>query len=170
MSKQARLRNEVSMNNDTFKRKRKLHPLKIFWEILQQTRTYKILIGYLVAVFVMALLIMLTDEHIDNYGDALWYCYAVVSTAGFGDIVVTGVLPRILSVILTAYSVIVIAIITGAIVNLYTRITEMDLQDTIENFETELEHLQEMDREELSNLSNRVAEFRKRIQKNSNPS
>ena len=87
----------------------------------------------------------------------------MLSTVGFGDVVVTGTLPRILSVILTVYSVIAIAIITGAIVNLYTRITEFDLEETVETFINELEHLQELDSDELSNLSKRVAEFRKRL-------
>ncbi len=149
--------------NKKHKIRKPIRPLKMFFEILRQTRTYKILVGYIIFVFVMGLLIMLTDENINNYGDALWYCYTVLSTVGFGDIVVTGMLPRILSVILTVYSVIAIAIITGAIVNLYTRITELDLEDTVETFINELEHLQELDSDELSNLSKRVAEFRKRL-------
>ena len=44
------------MNNERSKRKRTIHPLRMFFEILHQTRTYKILIGYIVAVFCMALL------------------------------------------------------------------------------------------------------------------
>ena len=136
----------------------------MFIDILHQTRTYKLLVGYIILVFIMGLLIMITDENINDYGDALWYCYAVLSTVGFGDVIVTGTLPRILSVILTVYSVIVIAIITGAIVNLYTMINEISMQETVENFVNELEHLQDLDREELSNLSKRVADFRKRLQ------
>ncbi len=149
--------------NNKHKIRKPIRPLKMFFEILRQTRTYKILVGYIIFVFVMGLLIMLTDENINNYGDALWYSYTVLSTVGFGDVVVTGTLPRILSVILTVYSVIAIAIITGAIVNLYTRITEFDLEETVESFINELEHLQELDSDELSNLSKRVAEFRKRL-------
>ncbi len=149
--------------NTEKKRRKPIRPLKMFFDILRQTHTYKILVGYIVMVFVMGLLIMLTDESIDNYGDALWYCYAVLSTVGFGDIVVTGVLPRILSVILTVYSIIVIAIITGAIVNLYTKINELHMEETMESFVGELEHLQELDKEELLNLSKRISDFRNRL-------
>ena len=151
------------MGNDN--KKRRIHPLKLFFEILHQTHTYKILVGYIIFVFAIAFLILLTDKKIDHYGDALWYCYAVLSTAGFGDVVVTGLLPRILSVILTVYSTIVIAIITGAIVNLYTRIIEMDMEGTVASFMNELEHLQELDHDELRRLSERVSEFRKRVRK-----
>ena len=151
------------MENDN--KKRRIRPLKLFFEILHQTHTYKILVGYIIFVFAIAFLILLTDKKIDHYGDALWYCYAVLSTAGFGDVVVTGLLPRILSVILTVYSTIVIAIITGAIVNLYTRIIEMDMEGTVASFMNELEHLQELDHDELKRLSERVSEFRKRVRK-----
>ena len=150
------------MNNK--KKRKSINPLMMFFDILHQTRTYKLLVGYIILVFIMGLLIMITDENINDYGDALWYCYAVLSTVGFGDVIVTGTLPRILSVILTVYSVIVIAIITGAIVNLSTMINEISMQETVENFVNELEHLQDLDREELSNLSKRVADFRKRLQ------
>ena len=149
--------------NTEKKRIRSIRPLKMFFDILRQSHTYKILVGYIIMVFVMGLLIMIMDENIDNYGDALWYCYAVLSTVGFGDIVVTGTVPRILSVILTVYSTIVIAIITGAIVNLYTKINEMRMEETMESFVGELEHLQELDKDELSNLSKRISDFRNRL-------
>ena len=151
--------------NDKKMRRRNIRPLRLFFDILRQSHTYKLLIGYIVFVFVIALLILITDKNINTFGDALWYCYAVLSTVGFGDITVTGTLPRLLSLVLTVYSVVVIAIITGAIVNLYTRITEIDLEETMDTFINELENLQELDREELKSLSARVIEFRKRLHK-----
>jgi voltage-gated potassium channel len=113
-----------------------------------------------VYVFLTAFLILITDESIDNYGDALWYCYAVLSTARFGDVVVTGFLPKILSVILTIYSAIVIAIVTGAIVNLYSQITEETNKETLNAFLDQLENLPELNRHELSDLSKRIQSFR----------
>lgn len=139
---------------------KKKHPLHIFLSILRNTHTYKILIGYVVYVFLTAFLILITDESIDNYGDALWYCYAVLSTAGFGDVVVTGFLPKILSVILTIYSAIVIAIVTGAIVNLYSQITEETNKETLNAFLDQLENLPELNHHELSDLSKRIQSFR----------
>ncbi len=139
---------------------KKKNPLHIFLSILRNTHTYKILIGYVVYVFLTAFLILITDESIDNYGDALWYCYAVLSTAGFGDVVVTGFLPKILSVILTIYSAIVIAIVTGAIVNLYSQITEETNKETLNAFLDQLENLPELNHHELSDLSKRIQSFR----------
>ena len=50
-------------------------------------------------------------------------CYAVISTAGFGDIVVTTFAAKVVSVLLTAYSIVVIALVTGVIVNYYNQLT-----------------------------------------------
>ena len=55
--------------------------------ILKRTKATQILSGYIVFLFVSAAIIQLVEPDINRYGDALWYCYAVLSTAGFGDIV-----------------------------------------------------------------------------------
>ena len=61
--------------------------LKLLWMILKRTKATQILSGYIVFLFVSAAIIQLVEPDINHYGDALWYCYAVLSTAGFGDIV-----------------------------------------------------------------------------------
>ena len=53
--------------------------------ILKRTKATQILSGYIVFLFVSAAIIQLVEPDINRYGDALWYCYAVLSTAGFGD-------------------------------------------------------------------------------------
>ena len=63
--------------------------LRVLRNILVRTKTDKILIAYVVFVLLSALLIVLVDPAITSYADALWYCYAVISTAGFGDVVAT---------------------------------------------------------------------------------
>lgn len=100
------------------------------------------------------------DPGINSFGDALWYLYAVISTAGFGDIVASGLISRIISVLVTVYSVIVIAVITGVIVNYYTQIVEAKNKETLSRFLDRLEQLPELDREELEELSEKVKRFR----------
>ena len=96
--------------------------LKILVEILKKTGAWKILMSFIGFVFLDAFLIFLIDPAVGTYGDALWYCYAVISTAGFGDVVVTKPLTKFLSVVLTAYALLVIAIVTGVVVNYYTEL------------------------------------------------
>ncbi len=48
-----------------------------------------------------------------------WYCFAVVTTIGFGDITVTTLIGKILTVILGLYGLVVVAVITSIVVNFY---------------------------------------------------
>ena len=64
-----------------------------------------------------------------TYGDALWYCFAVVTTIGFGDFSAIRPLTRILSVILGIYGIIVVALITSIIVNFYNEVKDHNEED-----------------------------------------
>ena len=110
---------------------RRLHVLK---SILVRTHADKILLTYLVFVVIAALIIQIVEPGINRFVDALWYCYAVISTAGFGDIVVTTFSAKVVSVLLTAYSIVVIALVTGVIVNYYNQLIQIRQKDTLRLF------------------------------------
>lgn len=134
--------------------------LRVLWNILRHTNADKVLSSYLLFVFIDAALLWILEPSITTYRDALWYCYAVVSTAGFGDVVVSGLIPKILSVLLTVYSLLVIAIVTGVVVNFYTQMMEARNRESIVSFLDELERLPELSEEERKDLSERVKRFR----------
>ena len=139
--------------------------LRVLRNILVRTKTDKILIAYVVFVLLSALLIVLFDPAITSYADALWYCYAVISTAGFGDVVATTFVSKILSLLVTMYSTIVIAIVTGVVVNFHTQIIEMQQKETITAFMDKLEHLENMSKEELKEISAKVKKFNDNVRK-----
>ncbi len=134
--------------------------LRILGMILKQTRTDRILTGYVIFVLLAALAIWITEPGIQTYLDSLWYCYAVFSTAGFGDVVVTTLLPKIVSVVITLYSTLVVALITGVVVNFYTEIMKRKNAESIETFFDKIEQLPELSKDELVILSEKVKEFR----------
>ena len=136
------------------------HRFRTLVLILRNTKADRVLLTYTVFVFINAALIMATEPTIRTYQEALWYSYAVISTAGFGDVVVTGLLPKILSLILTIYSALVIAIVTGVVVNYYNHMIELRNKETINAVMDQLERLPELSREELEDLSKRVQRFR----------
>ena len=78
--------------------------IKVLGSVLKRTRADKIIIGFIVFIFAIAAVIQLAEPDINRYGDALWYCYAVISTAGFGDVVAVTFIGKMCSVLLTIYS------------------------------------------------------------------
>ena len=60
------------------------------------------------------------------------------------------------SVLLTIYSLFVVAIATGVVVNFYTQMVEMQRKETLAMFMDQLERLPELSREELENISRKV--------------
>ena len=78
--------------------------IKVLGSVLKRTRADKIIIGFIVFIFAIAAVIQLVEPDINRYGDALWYCYVVISTAGFGDVVAVTFIGKMCSVLLTIYS------------------------------------------------------------------
>ncbi len=133
--------------------------LRILKSILVRTHATQILFSYLLFVLADALVIQLAEPQIHSYRDALWYCYAVISTTGFGDVVVSTPIGKIISIFLTIYSLIVIALVTGVIVNYYNQLIQIQQKETIVAFIDKLEHLPELSQEELAAMSEKAKLF-----------
>ena len=134
--------------------------LKIIGMIMKKTGADRILTGFILFFMICAVIIWLREPQIKTPGDALWYCYAVITTVGFGDVLVTTHLARIISVILSIYAVLVIAIITGVVVNYFNQIVQMRQSEMIGSVLDELEHLPEMTQEDLEELSKTIKKLR----------
>lgn len=137
-----------------------LKRLRILSRILRDTGANKIWWMFVVQYLVTALVIWLREPGIKTFGESMWYCYAVVTTIGFGDVLVEYRLSRVLSVLLSVSAVIVIALITGVIVNFYNQIVSLRQKGTITEFMDKLEHLPELSKEELEELSESVRRFK----------
>ena len=138
-----------------------MNKLRILKRILRQTGADRILGGFLLFFLVCALIVLLTEPTIKTYGDALWYCFAIVTTIGFGDIVTTTFAARIVSVVLSAYAILVIAIITGIVVSYYNEIVALRKNETLTSLMDKLENLPNLSKEELENISRNVKRYRR---------
>ncbi|MBP7479734.1 MAG: two pore domain potassium channel family protein [Spirochaetaceae bacterium] len=94
--------------------------------------------------------------YINNYRDALWYCYAVFSTAGFGDLVAVTVIGRILSILLTVYTILIVAIVTGVVVAFYNEVVSIQYKASKAEVIDKLENLEKLTTEELAELSEKI--------------
>lgn len=137
--------------------------LRILKQILIRTKSMEILTSFLFFTFGAAFVILTVEPSITSYQDALWYCYAVVTTCGFGDFAAATFIGRVTSVLLSIYAVLVIAIITGVVVNYYMQIIQLQQEDTLAAMADKLERLPELSQEELKAISKRAVEIRKKI-------
>ncbi|MCR4875408.1 MAG: potassium channel family protein [Clostridia bacterium] len=99
--------------------------LDLLKKIIRKTYAGEILFGLLVLIISFAMALMIAEDSITNIWDGLWYCFAIVTTTGFGDFVAVTTLGRILSVILGIYGIIVVSIITSIIVNFYNEVKSL---------------------------------------------
>ena len=136
--------------------------IQVMKRVLRESGASRIWAAFLVQFFVSGAIIWLREPEFHRYGDALWYLYAVVTTIGFGDIVAQHFLSRVLSVLLSLSAAMVIALVTGVVVNYFIQMHELRNQETVAAFLDKLEHLPELSTEELEQLSLKVKNFRSR--------
>ena len=101
----------------------------ILKKILRKTFAAEILFGLLLLIISFSFVFQTLEPGIVTYVDALWYCFAVVTTIGFGDLTVLSPFSRALSVILGIYGIVVVALITSVIVNFYNEVKDEKSDD-----------------------------------------
>ena len=129
---------------------------KIFWSILKRTHADKIVTGFGMYFLISALVIMLAEPGIHRYGESIWYCFSVITTIGFGDFTAVTVIGRTASIILGLYGVIVLAIIPGIVATYYMEVVNFKNGDSGEAVMYKLEHLDELSKDELKEISEKV--------------
>jgi len=139
--------------------------LRVLKGILQRTHTDRIFLGFVGFFLVDALVIFLAEPAVEHYGDALWYCYIVIATVGFGDIAAATLVGRVATVLLSLAAILVVALITGVIVNAYSEMIRLQQKETLTHFMDRLERLPELSQAELGELSDQVKTFRKSLPK-----
>ena len=93
--------------------------LPVLQRIIRKTYAAEIIFGLFLLIVTFSFLLYYFEPGMENFNDALWYCFAIVTTIGFGDLTAVTDFGRILSVILGIYGIVVVALITSIIVNFY---------------------------------------------------
>lgn len=135
--------------------------LRMITQIIRSSGLGHITLVFLAIFFACALAIKLTDPlAADGWGDAIWFCFQAVSTIGFGDISLTSHAARIVTVVLSIVSIFYLAVITGVVVAYCNDMNKVRREESTLHFLDQLEHLNEMDTQQLEHLSAKVRAFR----------
>jgi hypothetical protein len=113
--------------------------MDVLRKIVRKTYAAEILFGMLMLIIAFSIVLPQFDPGIPSFADALWYCFAIVTTIGFGDFAAATLPGRVISVVLGLYGIIVVALITSIIVNFYNETKdsgEADEPDGTEETET----------------------------------
>ena len=111
--------------------------IKILFKIIVSTFSLEVLFGLLIMIVAFSFIFKAIEPNINTFPDALWYCFAVVTTIGFGDIVAVTPVGRVLTVMLGIYGLIVVAVITSIIVNFYNATAGKQDQKELEDIKRE---------------------------------
>ena len=111
--------------------------VKILFKIIVSTFSLEVLFGLLTMIVCFSIILANIEPNINSFPDALWYCFAVVTTIGFGDLVAVTPAGRILSVMLGLYGLIVVAVITSIIVNFYNATAGKEDQKELDEIKDE---------------------------------
>ena len=134
------------------------HP-KALRAVLRQTHFFETLSIYLLVFFIFSYIIYRYETVFPAYSAALWYCFELVTTVGFGDLVAVTKFGKFLSIMLSIYSIGMIAIITSTVVT-YHQVKIKSQEDAITLFMDKLERLPELSKEELADISERIRRLR----------
>lgn len=111
--------------------------VKVLLKIVVNTFSLEILFGLLTMIVCFSLVFMKVEEKITTFPEALWYCFAVVTTIGFGDFVAVTPIGRVLTVFLGLYGIVVVAVITSIVVNFYNETSGKHDNKEIKNISDE---------------------------------
>jgi len=142
---------------DQGRRGRRVHLLLL---VLSRSGVAKVLGVFLAIYLLCALVVQISEPDVTNYGDALWFLWAVSTTVGLGDLTATTPLGRVATVICSLTGMVSTAILMAVAVDYYNERRKHQLNESLSVFLDKLEHLRDLSREDLDAISERVRQLR----------
>ncbi len=133
---------------------------RMFRMIIKNTYADKVWSQFLIGYFVSAFLVQLVEPEINGYGNGLWYLFAAATTVGFGDMAAVTLIGRLLTVYIAVSGMLVVAVVPAVIINFYQEAIQLRQKETVTAFLEQLEHLPELSKEELQELSDQVKQLK----------
>lgn len=130
--------------------------MRMFWMVIRRCHFERFFLIFAISFFIVAIAVRFHEPGISNYGDALWYTFVSCTTIGFGDFTVVTPLCRFLTVFLTVYEIILVALLSGVIVSHYLEVIRRRESEAAVVFLDKLEHLTELSYDELLEIQTKA--------------
>lgn len=143
-----------------------MRPIKRIGKLLWHTGTIKIFFAYLIVLCISGLLLRFIEPQVDTFFDGIYFSFVASTTIGFGDIVPVTLIGKIITIVVTLIGILTVAMVPGVVVAYYTEYLRAKENETISTFLEKLEHLPDLSKEELEDLSERVRQFNKNRKRN----
>ncbi len=130
--------------------------------LLNHTGTIKVFFAYVIVLCIGAVLTWIFEPQVQSLWDGFWFCFVASTTIGFGDITAVTVIGRLVVIFVTLCGIITVAMVPGVVVAYYTEYLRKREEDTVSTFLEKLEHLPELQKKELEEISERIKNFNKK--------
>ncbi len=137
--------------------------LHIIIRILRTTGVLSLVQGFIAFLLLAALLLNWVEPELGGYSNNLWYLFASFTTIGYGDIVSTTLLGRIITVIVSLYGILIVAFIPAVVLAYYNEFKKAKRDEISELFMEKLERLEHLSHEELAETSRKIREQRNKL-------
>ncbi len=121
--------------------------------VLKRTGAIHIFWSFVAFLCIAAGILTVVEPNIHTYGDGIWYCFIASTTVGFGDLYAVTTLGRIITVLVTIYGIMVVAMVPGVVFTYYIEFVKLQEKETVSIFLEKLENLPSLSRNELESLS-----------------
>lgn len=133
----------------------------ILWRTIKAVGAQRIFVIYLVFLLANCVVFRVVEpETFTSYGDAIWYCFQIITTIGFGDVVPSTALVRVLSIVVGLSALFVVALLTGVTVSFFNEKMRLRRNESFLEFDHEMEHLTELSPDQLARLEDQYRSFR----------
>ena len=130
--------------------------------LLNHTGTIKVFFAYVIVLCIGAVLTWIFEPQVQSLWDGFWFCFVSSTTIGFGDITAVTVIGRLVVIFVTLCGILTVAMVPGVVVAYYTEYLRKREEDTVSTFLEKLEHLPELQKKELEEISERIKNFNKK--------
>lgn len=137
--------------------------LKIIRSVFRQTGLGAATSGVLAVYLACAVVIYASEPDAITFGDSLWLCFQTMATIGFGDVPADVPLARAVLVVLSLVSVLYLAVLTGSFASYCTNIMQSRAKNTVVRMAAQLEHLEDLSRDELVELSHQARDISRQV-------